>query len=289
MFNTSAFSPGKVIVSGEHSVVYGQPALVSSIDLGITSSLVSGQTDTLSPYLSHILHTFQQRFQVVIPANLGLKINSTLPQKSGLGSSAALAHSVVRTLVNYFQLELSQDEIFQLVWDLERFMHGQSSGLDPAAVVYGGLNIFQQGQRRALKSNVLENFQFLLIDSGEASESTGEMVAKVPDLPQQKRDPLIEKMGQVTIQFIQELEQNHFQTELITENEKLLEDLGVVGNRTQTMIRQIEQIDGTAKITGAGGLQEGSGFMIACHENWEKLEAFVKKKNWSYFPLKLTE
>ena len=76
---------------------------------------------------------------------------------------------------------------------------------------------------------------------------------------------------------------------MITENEKLLETLGVVSESTVKLIRNIEKMGGAEKISGAGGRKVKSGIVIVYHKNAKRLLAFAKKNNLNLFSVKIGE
>lgn len=313
---TSFFSSGKIILSGEHSVVYGEPALVSAIDLGISAcASYEEKFQQQSGYLGEICSIFKRRFvksscldfdflvstNPINTNNLAINIESNLPRKSGLGSSAAFANAVFLCLLGYFNIKLSKEEIFKLVLEAEKYIHGTSSGVDPSAIVFGGTQIFKVGrqinlssssdanrtifERKNLKNNL--KLKFTLISSGEAVETTGEMVSFVRSRAEsddkKEKDfsaKIIKKMGEVTTNLIKSIaSSDEFNYSLISENQRLLEDLGVVGKKAKNLVKEIEALGGFAKITGAGGVKQGSGWLLAFHPYQKKLEKFVENNN----------
>ena len=74
---------------------------------------------------------------------------------------------------------------------------------------------------------------------------------------------------------------------MVTINERLLEQLGVVSNSTQKFIRDIENSGGAAKISGAGGVKTGSGIVLAVHDDPQKLMALAKKYKHPSFQVTL--
>ncbi|MEN8253662.1 MAG: hypothetical protein ABFQ62_04795 [Patescibacteria group bacterium] len=282
MKTAKAYSSGRVVLSGEHSVIYGQPAVVASIDMGTNIQIVEGEINGLSKnkHFMIFLKTFGKKLNQDI-SNLDFKINSNLPQKSGLASSSALAHALIKGLAKYFNIKLSKDELFELVLEAERQIF-PASGMDQAAVVYEGL---QQVINNKIETTVLKNKKFLLINSGQADEDTAAMVEMVRD--KSDKDKIIKKIGKVTKQLIDDLKKNIFIPELISENQELLEDLGVVGDRAKTMIRDIKSTGAVAKITGAGGIKSGSGMLLCYHQDINKLKNLVKNNNWEYYQISL--
>jgi len=83
-------------------------------------------------------------------------------------------------------------------------------------------------------------------------ETTGEMINLVQSKVKSKKR---KKMGKITNNFIKSISSDEFDYSLISENQRLLEDLGVVGKRAKSLVKEIETLGGFAKITGAGGVR----------------------------------
>ncbi len=111
----------------------------------------------------------------------------------------------------------------------------------------GGWLKFQQGKWQVMK---LLFKTVILINSGKPKESTGEMVRLVAKGNYKQE---FKMMGELV---------NRWRPELIQENERLLEKIGVVGEKAKKIIRQIEAGGGQAKICGAGGVKAGSGVIL---------------------------
>jgi mevalonate kinase len=296
MKNTSAQSKGKVIISGEHSVVYGQPALVGGLKLFREVVIREPKKRQIfqSAIINNILKIFEAKFGINAD-NLEVLDLGKLPVGSGLGSSAAFAHAVFLSLLKHFNLSASKDELFELVQASERFCHGNPSGVDATAVVYGGLVEFVKGDGNNLinqinnQDNLLTKTNFFLIDSGRPTETTKEMVEMVSAKikADQALQVVIEKMGQVTRKLIEAVKLNSFDTEAIRENQRLLEELGVVGEKAQLIIKQIEETGAVAKITGAGGVLDGSGMILAYTLDHDKISDLIKKNNWKSYQIQI--
>jgi len=287
------FSSGKVILSGEHSVVYGEPALISAINLGIKASVEERTKEvnknSKAGYLNHIFKIFKEKFSSknLNTDNLEIKVTSNLPRKSGLGSSAAYAHVVFLCLLNHFNLILPEEEIFNLVWQAEKFIHGNSSGTDPSAVVFGGVQIFRKGKRKMLKS--FSKMDFILVNSGKPEESTGEMVSLVKTKVESNKNnsKIIKDIGRVTFNMIESIKDKNFDPCLLTQNERLLEKLGVVSLKAKNMIKEIENQGGFAKIRGAGGVKKGSGWILAYHPNKDGLKEFLSQNTIESYKIEI--
>lgn len=313
MNNKIFSSAGKIILSGEHSVVYGEPAIVCSINLKIQSCLIDRKNNSSkenfeeklikenfilqkkNQYLENIFKIFENKYgnNKFQTTQFKTYIKSSLPTRSGLGSSAAFAHVIFLSLLDKFNIKLNKEDVFQLVLEAENFAHGTSSGVDPSAVVFGGAQVYKKIENQNSTSNqlftrkILKNFpqlNIVLISSGQPMESTKEMVELVGlKVRKEKSDTekntlkIINKIGLTTTKIIKNFKDKKFDFNLITQNERLLEELGVVGSKAQQLIHKIESIGGYAKITGAGGVKKGSGLVLVFHTNKDKLNEFLDK------------
>lgn len=291
MKKTVALAYGKVILSGEHSVVYGQKALVAPINLGIKISLQrSLKPQTHSPYTQEIFHIFTKKFGFSLP-QFNLKITANLPSQSGLGSSACFAVSLFKALLSYYSFKISRQQLFDLVLAAEKFVHGKPSGVDPLAVIYHQALIFSKNRTGInfsfLDKNTLPRQKIYLINSGQASESTKEMVdlvaAKIKAKAQNKK--IIEEIGQITQELTAKLlSLKELDLSLIKKNQQLLENLGVVSLRAQKIIQALNEKDIVAKITGAGGIKTGSGMILAFPQKKQLsiLQAYLNEQTLPY-------
>ncbi len=284
----TAFSPGKVIVSGEHSAVYDQPAVAGAIDLRVHATIEKKESKSIDHCVQLFADHFHKNVHDVVP-----QIEATLPIGAGLGSSAAFAHAVFRGLAMYFGVEISNDEMISLIQESERFIHGHPSGLDAATVVHGGVIEFQRSGEKityaSLPVNMLKDKHFFLIDSGKPQESTKEMIEVVRQNigthPHLKK--VIQHMGDVARTCITYFKEEKFAPELLTANQRYLEEIGVVSEQAKAIVSDVENMGGFVKVTGAGGITQGSGMLLAYHADEEKLQAFLHDKKWPFFQVKL--
>lgn len=296
MKHTSAQSKGKVIISGEHSVVYGMPALVGSIKLFREVVLREPHQRKIAQpaFLTNIFRIFETKYRVKAD-DLELVDLGKLPIGSGLGSSAAYAHAAILSLLKHFGLTASKNELYEMVQESERFAHGNPSGVDATAVVYGGLlEFFKSSDKVNInhlgdKNNILKKTDFYLIDSGRPRESTKEMVEGVADRIKNNQGTaqVLEQLGELTTKLITQVRRNQFEVGLLRENELLLEKLGVVGEKAKKMIGDLEKIGAVAKITGAGGVKEGSGMLLVYATDSKKVAELIKVKNWKSYQVKI--
>lgn len=284
-------SHARVVLSGEHSVVYGHPALTSQISLMVRAQVIT-PPKAANKYIVDLTNFFSKYFDLEL-AGCGIRIESQIPIGSGLSSSTAVASAVFQALAHHFYKPLSQDELFDLLVMFESQFY-PVSGMDQATVAYGGLIKFQKmgsgkPSFRPIKTNLFDDKTFFLIDSGKPEESTAEMVAKVRALESSRRDRLVSEIGTITIALIDGVERGVWRSDLLSQNQKILEELGVVGEWAKKMVRQIGAIGGVAKISGAGGAKAGSGILLAYHEDLEKLGDLVEREKWRSWKIGLGE
>ena len=150
-------APGKVILFGEHSVVYGQPAIAAALGHGLGATVSSDHTGpwlhiprwgasglTVRPSEPHkgdaMCRAFGLALRAVgleLSAELAVTIDGELPLGVGLGSSAAFAVALLRGLADYASCRLVDADLLQAAGDIEAIFHGNPSGLDHTVVATG--------------------------------------------------------------------------------------------------------------------------------------------------------
>ena len=248
----SVTSPGKIIISGEHSAVYGYPALVAAVNLRLTVSCpvqtIPRQLLTKYPLPKLISH---------IP---GLVINSDIPTGCGLGSSAALSAAISLLVLKLSGQKFTRNIINQSAYELEKSVHLSPSGIDNTTVVFGGLNYYHPHRTPLTGGYFLSRLFFL--NTGTPIESTAEMISKVRSKDNHK---ILADIGDTTVYIKKLITTGGHESEFkhaITQNHQLLVRLGVVGSQCQEIIYNIEKAGAVAKIAGAGGFKGSSGIVL---------------------------
>lgn len=255
---------GKVLISGEHSVVYGEPALVASIDKRMEIELVEFKGYRLVSEVEDGAGLVRRALALggVDPNGVKVKIWSEIP--SGMGSSAAVSAGVIKAAYKWQGKKLGRQKWHELAWKAERLVHGNSSGVDPAAVIFGGLLWYVRG-REIGKLKLKKPYRMVLVETGKPAESTGEMVSfvaermKIYDLRFKK---IVTELGKVSMKIREVMRKRGEIKDLMNENGVLLEELGVVGEKAIKISEKLRSMGWGVKITGAGGVKAGSGRLV---------------------------
>ena len=278
-------APGKVIISGEHSVVYGKHALVTAVNLRcysdvrkstrvrISSELgETGLDFEVHPYVSWAVKLFEEKCGKTVTPDI--RIRSEIPVASGLGSSAAVTVSTLAALGLEYGFKLSREEIFELAREVELKVQGRASGVDSFVSTFGGAWLMPE------KEEFKFSAKMLVISSGESSV-TSEMVARVAELRELYPcvvERIFEAMDSVTLEIKRALERGdekalHF---LFGANQCMLKAIGVSTFRIDSIIAELEKLGIPAKITGAGG---GGSILGLIPESLRKAEK-AESINW---------
>lgn len=190
-------SHAKIILIGEHSVVYGQPAIalpLPNVKLTVTIDRRADQLQLVnSRYfdgpvneLPNNMLGVQKLINALITKFTGqedgwqLKIDSQLPAERGMGSSAATAVAIVRAFFDYYEKKLTRKELLKLADIEEQITHRSPSGLDAATVSSANPLYYIKGQAgKAIEMNL--SATMVIADTG-IKGATKEAIASVQQL-----------------------------------------------------------------------------------------------------------
>jgi mevalonate kinase len=239
-------APGKVILFGEHAVVYGRPALAVPVDQVQATATVTPGGDGFwieaadlrrryplagaranDPLAKAVRQVLRRGGLSETPAGW-LRVESTIPIASGMGSGAAVCTAVVRAMAGALEIELSAAEVSALVFETETLLHGTPSGIDNTVVAFEQPVYFVRGQPPA-PLRVGKPFRLLIADTGKPSPTrvtVGEVRAA------HEREParlagLFDQIGAVVDEARQRIETGQ------------PEGLGVLMNRNQALLREL--------------------------------------------------
>lgn len=300
---TSSSAPGKIILFGEHAVVYRRPALAVPItqvhaDVEISDSSRAGiwinapdidlhaELNSLPsdhPIASVIHNLFflsrrphpqplSQRERGANFPNLSINITSTIPVASGLGSGAAVTVALVRALSAHIEYPMTDDEINAFAYEIEKLHHGTPSGIDNTVVTYAKPVYFVKGQPIEIFT-VGKPFTIVIGDTGipaPTKESVGD-VRKLWEADKGKWEGVFDKVGKIVKQAKQAIESGKWRVlgSSMDQNHALLQHMTVSSP-------ELDKLISTARTAGALGAKLSGGGrggnMIALVEP-EKAEA----------------
>lgn len=321
--------PAKVIVSGEHAVVHGAPALASTANLFSEISVsevdeqfiflslnsfsyiipvsvfnavrkkIDNSHDDAQEFLAEnrdafglcfILHHVFRYLSFSFDAGLSINIKSPVDPGSGLGFSAGYSAGLLKAFADLNDVILEKQDFEQLVEKTETYFHGTPSGIDQYAVLNGGFFVFEK--ENSVITPVFSDADFLqtmfLVFTGKPESTTKEAVDKARDYFDIKG---IEDFVEVSKNIEQALNTNNpllFKISLM-QNQNLLSKIGVSSHFADELSKDIEQLGGALKITGAGTARGDSvGMMLGWHESVDVAKDFFERRQLPFFSVQLS-
>lgn len=283
---------GKVILLGEHAVVYGVPALAVGIDRGARAWLTNpGETAPSCATLSipswdisasedkdePLSQAFRALLQITRKetnreiGNVTIEADGNLPPGGGLGSSSAVGVAVARALDG----TASSAIIERRVMEWERVFHGNPSGVDAAVASRGGCIYFRRGG--PVESVQVNGVLHLCVGQSGTASSTKTMVESVAKRMVQNPE-LVEKSWLGIRSLVDNarlaLEAGDFRAlgKLLDLNQMILSGLFLSSPELETLCGVARRAGALgAKLTGAGG----GGCVIALAESAEAAEEIL--------------
>ncbi len=298
-----ASAPGKVILFGEHFVVYGIKAILCSIDKRITatsqlidekiikiksilgeSTLKIDSIDNMEKITPKLMKPFFYVANKVLEENttnngIEIVIESELPIGVGLGSSSAACVAVTASVNGLFH-KLPKNEILKKAIDAERILFEETSGADLTVSTFGGLMLYdtENGFEHFESTN---NLNFIIANSGQA-HNTRKIVGKVKmfkERNEQLFNKLCKKEAEIIDEAIRSLKENDLNNlgYLMSKNQDLLEQIGVSTTKLDFLVKEAKKTSFGAKITGAGG----GGCIISLVDNSNVIDTLTNMGNIS--------
>jgi len=315
-----ASAPAKIILLGEHFVVYGEPAIVLAID---KRAYVKAENRTDKRLRIHSTNlnltgvfdgeTFKVeqgderearlKFEPIKKVadkimekhghdtGLDIEINSTVPVAAGLGSSAAVVAATSMAVGTLLGVRISKEDVFRMSFEAEKVVHGTPSGIDPAISTWGGALLFQTDT--GFKPLEAKTEIPLVIGDTGIQRPTRVQVEKVRDLKDkypQVVEPMMDTAREIALKAIDTLKENNLEAlgELMNINQALLYGIGVSDESLEWLINAARKAGALgAKLTGAGG----GGCMIALSKNdsLEKVSEAIQRAGGRPFIAKKTD
>jgi len=287
----AASAPGKLILFGEHAVVFGEPALSTAINLR-TEVYARAHTEWLADGAS----LDEPRFRYVKEAisrtwrggPLWLEIRSMIPLGAGLGSSAAVTVATLAALRGLEGREIDRPAIAREAFEVEHEVQGRASPIDTSTATAGGGILVRQEAEEGLLWSIrrdtrhwflhrceLPALTFVVGHTGIAAD-TGPLVAGVKERVDRSKEAAekVREIGRITLDGVAALRRGDLVAagQLMDRNHRLLNDLGVGHPLLDKLVEAARPHSYGAKLTGAGG----GGSMVALTDQPEKVAEAIR-------------
>jgi mevalonate kinase len=271
---TTSSAPGKIILFGEHAVVYGRPALavpVTQVQATATVSensrggiMIEAPNINLSAELSSltpdqplvaVINSVFSALRISNPPACTVYLQSTIPVASGLGSGAAVSVAIIRALSEFLGKPLPDEKVNALAFEAEKLYHGTPSGIDNTVVTYAKPVYFIK--RKPIKTFHVGAPFMIMIGGTGISASTKESVGAVRKLWQSDKprwERIFTRVGEIVWNARQAIERGDTAElgRLMDANHALLQKMTV-------SCVELDQLVEAARTSGALGAKLSGG------------------------------
>ena len=271
---THASVPGKIILFGEHAVVYGHPALAVPVtqvhaNVDVTESSRAGiwihapdvnlhaELNSLPSDhpIASVIHNLFFSLGISPFPPLEINISSTIPVASGLGSGAAVTVALLRALSAFLSHPLTDEQVNQFTYDIEKLHHGTPSGIDNTVVTYARPVYFVRDQPIEI-FKVGAPFTLVIADTGISAptkESVG-AVRKLWEADKVKWEKVFDEIGEIVQNAKERIENGEWRSlgVLMDRNHALLQQLNVSSP-------ELDHLTEAARKSGASGAKLSGG------------------------------
>jgi mevalonate kinase len=278
MISTHASAAAKVILFGEHAVVYGHPAVAIplqdvrasaavSIDFAISSPIIEAndleirttlEAQSQLDSIAHIIKAialFNEKVAKLPKSGWRLTLWSKIPIGRGLGSSAATSIAVLRALLKAMNKILLPKELIDLSFELEKIHHGTPSGIDNTVISLEKPVLFRKDREPA---SIKPSPIFFVVGDTGIGKKTSEVVTQVAEARNENTeqyDQIFSQIGQIALEGSRAVKDGDTKKlgHLMDENQALLERINVSSPELDNLIRAARSHGAIgAKLCGAG-------------------------------------
>ena len=274
--STAASAAAKVILLGEHAVVYGRHAVALPIPEAVSARVRRDKSQSSFPEVfADGIALIASELDVDM-AGVDISIQSRVPRGMGLGSSAAIAVAIIRGMNSEFGLGLADERVNAIAFECEKLAHGTPSGVDNTVSTYAKAMLFRRSSELEFSTINLSEHAPILIAFSNCTAKTIEQVAGVRARREKNKthyDAIFDEMDALSRAGAEAVAAaDYVQLGLLMNIcHGLLNAIEVSTPELEGMV-SIARASGAlgAKLTGAGG---GGAVVVVCPETLQAVEA----------------
>ncbi|MFC2054176.1 mevalonate kinase [Chloroflexota bacterium] len=296
----TATAPGKIILFGEHAVVYGRPAIavpvnkvraraivmaeprgqvgeirIEAPDVGLETSLEGLPKD--HPIRAAVEGVISELGITRAPA-CTLRITSTIPISAGMGSGAAVSVALIRALSSFLGHPLSNALVSELAFEVEKIHHGIPSGIDNT-VITNAMPVYYVRGQPVETLNLPESFKIVIGDTGLPS-STALAVGELRhawQLDQNKYNAIFDSVAGIVREARAAIENGNTSAlgPLMYHNHEYLRQLGVSSPELDRLVEAVRNV-GAAGAKLSGGGKGGNMIVLSSDDGTEGIESALR-------------
>lgn len=308
----TASAPGKLMLFGEHAVVYGSPCIVTAVDQRIRVSVESngeGEIHVSSPnvgldeyhkklsrlgkddlpksmaFVEHLIKRVYEKYQLT--KGIRISTESDFSARFGFGSSAAVVVALTKALDGFYDLKMDNKDIFEVAYQAVLDVQGVGSGFDVAASIYGGTLYYVTPG--IVIENIYDGDLPMVVGYTGIKADTSTLIRQVAELKRNEKwvdsvfGDIKDLVNEAKIQFVKK----DFVRlgKLMNKNQKLLSTLNVSSLELDKLIKASTDSGAYgAKLSGAGG---GDCMVALCsNENKDKVVKVITAAGGTWMNVK---
>ncbi len=267
MKKVSVTAPGKLMLMGEHAVVYGYPCIVTAVNQCLKVTISENKDERIEIVAPQVKDTrfveasikyFEEKLDIKV-TGICVTTDSTFSGIFGFGSSSAVTVAMLKALSVYFERDVSNDELFLLAYKVVLAVQGVGSGFDVAAAVYGGTFVYDKDQGRIRDlTDASKGMQLVVGYSGVKANTVKivQEVAKQKEVEHEKITQIFSEIKQLVDAGEKCICASDWQAlgALFSKNQYLLVQLSVSTQKLDAMVATATHAGAYgAKLSGAGG------------------------------------